>query len=395
MKIIVVGGGIIGLVFSLALSNLSKNKIKINLVEINDISNLKKKINNDQSVAISYHTKNILKKFGIWKYFSCFSTKINSIEISDQKFFGKTKINSSEVFLSSLGYVIQLRKIKILLFKILKKKRNIKLYCPYYPKKIIREKNKNIILLNNGKKLTSKLIVVADGMNSKIAKKCSIYQKTIFYNQIAMSSKIHVDFFHKNCAFEKFNNHGSLAILPLHKNINSLIWCFPKKFFDNIKSLNKKKLSLEIQKIFGWDLGKISLIGKQKYHMLKLSTYENHISHRLALIGNAAQIIHPIAGQGLNLGMRDVIDLSNILIDSFEKKIDYGNYDVLIKYQNKRKKDQKNTIFMTESLINLFSSKIPLIIIIRNLGLSIIERFPFFKKRIIKNILFNRYLNIF
>uniref|UniRef100_A0A1A9Z1E3 FAD-binding domain-containing protein n=1 Tax=Glossina pallidipes TaxID=7398 RepID=A0A1A9Z1E3_GLOPL len=134
-----------------------------------------------------------------------------------------------------------------------------------------------------------------------MANKFNITYKQYSYKAIAMSSKINTTVFHNNCAFEKFLSSGSLAFLPLQFDISAVIWCFPENQFSIIRSWNQKQLSQEIQSIFGSNLGSLHFFENQQYTKLNLKIANQHISHRLVLIGNSAQTIHPIAGQGLNL----------------------------------------------------------------------------------------------
>ncbi|MDQ1237501.1 MAG: FAD-dependent monooxygenase [Wigglesworthia glossinidia] len=391
MKLTIIGGGIVGCVFALALSYFSDNQINIDLIDINDPETQhNKKFFHDRTLAISHYTYYMLKNIKIWKHLKKYVTKISSIEVSNQMNFNKIKISANDFLLPFLGHTISSKIMRSELFKLLKIKSNIYLHCPAKPIKIIRKQNKNIIILNNGNQIISNLTVIADGMHTNIAKQFNITYKQYSYKQIAMSSKICTTLSHNHCAFEKFLLSGSLAILPLELNVNALIWCFPENNLNSILSWNKNQLSKEIQNIFGFHLGSLFVIGKQQYIRLNLKVAEQRISHRLVLIGNSAQIIHPIAGQGLNLGIRDAILLAKVLKSELAKSKDLGNYKILLKYQNIRKIDQLRTICITNFLINIFSNQIPYLVFIRNLGLYILNYFPFLTKKIIKNMFLNR-----
>lgn len=391
MKLTIIGGGIVGLVFALVLSHLSDDQIIIDLIEANEPENHNKKFFYDRTIAISYYTYYVLKDMKIWQHLVKYVTKISTIEVSDQNNLNKIQILSHDFLLPAFGYTISSKVMRSKLFKLLKTKNNIDIHCPAKPIKIIREKYNNIIILNNGKQLISQLTVVADGMRTNIANQFNIIYKQYSYRAIAMSSKIDTTISHNYCAFEKFLSSGSLAFLPLKFNISSIVWCFPENQFNMIRSWNKKKLSQEIQKIFGSRLGSLYVFESQQYVNLSLKIANQHISHRLVLIGNSAQIIHPIAGQGLNLGIRDAISLARILRNADKQHIDIGSHNVLLKYQNSRKIDQSKTIYVTNLLINLFSNRIPYLVLIRNLGLYISNIFPCLVKKFVKNIFLNKH----
>ncbi|AFA41165.1 FAD/NAD(P)-binding 2-octaprenyl-6-methoxyphenol hydroxylase [Wigglesworthia glossinidia endosymbiont of Glossina morsitans morsitans (Yale colony)] len=390
MKLTIIGGGIVGLVFALALSHLSNNQIIIDLVEVNKPENYNRKFCYDRTIAISYYTYYVLKDMKIWNHFIKYVTKISTIEVSDQNNLSKIQIFSHDFLLPFFGYTISSQLMRSKLFQLLKTKNNIYVHCPAKPIKIIREKYNNIVLLDNGKKLISQLIVVADGMRTNIANQFNITYTQYSYKSIAMSSKIYTTFSHNFCAFEKFLSSGSLAFLPLKFNIGAIVWCFPENQLNMIKSWNKKKLSQKIQKIFGSSLGALYVFENQQYVNLSLKIANQHISHRLVLIGNSAQVIHPIAGQGLNLGIRDAISLARILRNASKKHIDLGNYNILLKYQNSRKIDQSKTIYITNFLIDLFANRTPYFVLMRNLGLYISNIFPCLVKQFIKNMFLNK-----
>ncbi|URJ30866.1 FAD-dependent monooxygenase [Candidatus Blochmannia vicinus (nom. nud.)] len=230
-------------------------------------------------------------------------------------------------------------------------------------------------------------MVAADGAYSALATNCGMKWFRYNYQQIAVVSKITTEIPHFGRAFEKFTEHGPLAVLPMSNNFSFLIWCISNKQHKEVSIWNKKKFSQELQNIFGWKLGKILNIETRYFYDLWLTRAQSHISHRLALVGNAAQNLHPIAGQGFNLGLRDIVVLSKIITQALYRNIDIGDYSVLNTYQKNRYLDQYRTIKITDGLVRLFSNHYLPLIIARNVGLFFIRYSTFLQHLLVTTIL--------
>ncbi|MGP1959524.1 MAG: FAD-dependent monooxygenase, partial [Arsenophonus sp. NC-TX2-MAG3] len=180
-------------------------------------------------------------------------------------------------------------------------------------------------------------------------------------------------------AFERFTQYGPLAMLPISKGRSSLIWCHPLESQQSIMQWSDDQFMRELQKWFGWRLGEIKAISERYCFPLLLSEAKKVISHRLVLVGNAAQTLHPIAGQGFNLGMRDVMILANIINETVNHGGDIGVYSVLMQYQMQRRDDRQKIIKLTDNLVHLFSNDHLIFAIARNVGLMAIETLSFMR----------------
>ncbi|WHL24856.1 MAG: FAD-dependent monooxygenase [Candidatus Blochmannia vicinus] len=230
-------------------------------------------------------------------------------------------------------------------------------------------------------------MVAADGAYSTLATNCGMKWFRYNYQQIAVVSRITTEIPHFGRAFEKFTEHGPLAVLPMSNNFSFLIWCISNKQQQEVSKWDKKKFSQELQNIFGWKLGKILNIETRYFYDLWLTRAQSHISHRLALVGNAAQNLHPIAGQGFNLGLRDIVVLSKIITQALYQNIDIGDYSVLNKYQKHRYLDQYRTIKITDGLVRLFSNHYLPLIVARNVGLFFFSYSTFLQRLLVNTIL--------
>ncbi|AMA64691.1 2-octaprenyl-6-methoxyphenol hydroxylase [Candidatus Arsenophonus lipoptenae] len=372
MQIIIIGGGITGASLALAISKLSKEQVQISLIEAIELNKKNMHFNN-RTIALSYGTCQQFNQIGIWDGLKKYVTPITHIHISEYGHASILNIKAKYYSIPALGYVIKLSDAKNYLFDQIKKTPNITLFCPEKTIDIIRTINNVSVKLTTNKILTGQLLVAADGSNSIIRKisKIDWYKKS--YEQCAITANILTSALPKGRAFERFTQFGSLAILPVSKYCSSLIWCYPLKNKQHIMQLDNDEFVMELQQYFGWRLGEIKLISKRYYLPLFLYQAKKIISHRLVLVGNAAQTVHPIGGQGFNLAMRDIMILADIISKTANNREDIGNYSVLINYQIKRNNDRQNIIKITDNLVRLFNNKHIIFIISRNIALIAME----------------------
>jgi 2-octaprenyl-6-methoxyphenol hydroxylase len=167
-----------------------------------------------------------------------------------------------------------------------------------------------------------------------------------------------------------------LALLPMSQGRSSLVWCHAREDRAEVDGWDDARFISELQQAFGWRLGRIVKTGKRHSYPLSLLTASRHVSHRLALVGNAAQTLHPIAGQGFNLGLRDVMSLAETLAEAERAGEDPGGYALLSRYQQRRQKDQQATVGVTDGLIRLFANRYDPLVVGRNLSLMAMEQLP-------------------
>ncbi|AKZ66170.1 2-octaprenyl-6-methoxyphenyl hydroxylase [Candidatus Palibaumannia cicadellinicola] len=390
MTVTIIGCGLTGATLALALSKLTKGNITINVIEavMPALDSSFSSSLSDRYIAITYSTCCELKSIGIWSVLASYATAITYVEVSNSGTCSKVGINAADYYLPVLGYVININHAKKKLFNLLQLSTGVKIYCPAVLKNINRNNQNTILTLDNGQQLISQLMVAADGTLSKLAVMSGIRWNTINYKQIAVIADVSTSLHHRGYAFEMFSiNNGSLALLPIQGGNSSLIWCLPDKFKTEIYSWNNIKFCQVLQKKFGWRLGKINDVRARQYYNLKLCYAERHITHRVALIGNAAQTLHPILGQGFNLGLRDVITLAEILNNALVQGDDIGSYAVLVRYQQRRLLDQKKIICITDGLVKLLTNKNNIIRLGLNLGLFAFANIPCLRNILVRQIL--------
>lgn len=377
MSIIINGAGITGAILALILSRLTRGDLKIFLVDQNLPENFRSdsllKISSFSSshvIALSRGAYSELMQIDMNTFLDSCSGIIKKIEISEYGNLHKVCIDAKDYHLSELGYVYELKVLRKKLFDLLYTERVVTIFCPATIIKITRKRTNSIVLFDNGCQISARLMIAADGTYSSLATSFGMQWLYHNYQQIAVVTKITTEIPHYGQAFERFAIFGSLALLPMSDCVSFLIWCISNVKKEEIIHWNSDRFSRELQNVFGWALGKILKVEPRCFYDLWLIQAKSHILHRLALVGNAAQTLHPIAGQGFNLGLRDIIVLSKIVVRAFYNNVDIGDYSVLNAYQMNRYKDQQKIINITDGLVRLFNNNCLPLVILRNLGLS-------------------------
>ncbi|MFV9996571.1 MAG: 2-octaprenyl-6-methoxyphenyl hydroxylase [Arsenophonus endosymbiont of Dermacentor nuttalli] len=375
MKVIIVGGGMAGASLALAISALSQGKVQVSLIE----ASLPDKAHpgfDSRTIALAYGTCQQFNQIGIWHGLKKYVTPITDILVSEYGHAGAVNINAKDYSLPALGYVIELHEVGNYLFEQLKKTPDVELYCPDEVIAVERSIDHVSVKLTRGKVLTGQLLVAADGSYSMIGKAGQIEWQRESYQQCAVIANVLTSAAPHGRAFERFTQYGPLAMLPMSKGRSSLVWCHPVEKQLHIMQWCDNQFIAELQKWFGWRLGEIKAVSQRYCFPLLLSQTKRLISHRLALVGNAAQTLHPIAGQGFNLGMRDVMVLANIISEVANHGGDIGAYSVLMQYQMRRTDDRQSTIKLTDNLVHLFANNHLIFAIGRNVGLMAMETLP-------------------
>lgn len=372
--IVIVGGAITGSVLALALSHFSQQKMSIAIVE-KLLPNYEQQGGFDaRSIALAEGSlqkmRQILPLAGedLGSIIEAIGTPIQQIHIADKGHFGKTTLKANELPVSQFGVVVELAKLGKKLTACIQQHPNIKLFCPNKVEVIERSQQLCKLTLKNSEQLSCRLLIAADGIQSNVAKQCGVDTLQVRdYKQSAVIANVELSEPHQNQAFEYFTEQGPFALLPLTGNCMSLVWC--TKQADELMQLPDEVFLDRLQQQFGWQLGKFLRVSKRFVYPLMLQKTGSHIHHRLAIVGNAAQMLHPVAGQGFNLGLRDLYTLAKLVAKTFNQGQDIGEFSVLSAFEKIREQDQKQMMAITSGLISIFSCEILPMQIGRNLGL--------------------------
>ena len=376
MKMIIVGGGMAGATLALAVSALSAGRVQVEVVEAVSPDSRKHPGFDARAIALAYGTCQQLARIGVWPALKACGTPIERVHVSDQGHAGFVGLEASDYQIPYLGQVIELHQAGARLFTLLEKAPGVTLHCPAKVVSVERQQHSAAITLDNGTRLSGELLVAADGSSSALAQHCNVDWRSEDYGQIAVIANVTTSLPHQGKAFERFTRNGPLAMLPMSEGRCSLVWCHAAEDQAKIDSWSDAEFLHQLQQAFGWRLGAMAKAGKRHSYPLRLTSAQQHISHRLALVGNAAQTLHPIAGQGFNLGLRDVMSLAEIIAQAEQQGNDIGSYQILSQYQQRREPDQQATIGVTDGLIHLFANRLAPLVVGRNLGLMAMELVP-------------------
>jgi 2-polyprenyl-6-methoxyphenol 4-hydroxylase len=334
-----------------------------------------------RSTALSWSSRSVLQKMGIWHNIEQHAQAISSIHVSDRGHFGLTRLEAEEAGVDALGYVVENSRLGSVLIQQAKQvdisiKDDAKILS-FQPKSHSMELA--IEIDDQQQLINSKLLVIADGANSTSVQKLGISQQHKAYGHSAIIANISLEQAHNTVAYERFTDNGPMALLPLtdFKNDHrcALVWTQPSDQVDELMAVDGSEFVSQLQARFGDRLGPFKAVGERVSYPLALTTSEEQVRRRLAVIGNAAHSLHPVAGQGFNLSLRDIDCLAQCLIDQ-PQEADVGELEPLLNYQKQREKDQRNTLLFTDNLTKLFGLSSSAVALGRNSGLLMMDLVP-------------------
>jgi len=377
-SISVIGSGFVGMILAL---KIAKKGINVALIDKSSKEKLSK-VKDSRTTAISQGSSRILEKIGLWSKISKKAQPIRNIVVTEG--ISKEKINfeSDDLKEGALGYIVDNKYLKNVIFEEINKLPSIDFNENTFIKELTHE-NEIVKLETNQGTILSSLVIGADGRYSKTRFFANIKYYFHDYNQIAYVFNVTHQKPHNSLALERFFPSGPLALLPMKSkmsNKSSVVWTI--KNLDNEKLKNfEKKFKTEFLQKYNNFFGKIkSFSTPKKYNLNAFSCYES-FKNRVVLIGDANQSIHPIAGQGLNLGLRDSNFLADSIIEANQLGLDIGSEIVLKKYSRKRFLDKTLLFQATHTLNKIFSNQYFLLKFGRKVGLRIFNKSNFLKKQ--------------
>lgn len=371
--LIIVGGGLVGSGLAHA---LSKTPLRIALIEA-----LAKDIRLTQdfdtrTIGLNYHSRKIFEGMELWQAIAPHATPIEHIHISDRGHFAKTHLSASRFNIPAFGYVVPMPHLIKTLTDTL---HSCMLYCPAKVVAMEASATQATVTLDSGDELSAPLIVAADGSYSQCRKLAGIAHTVKDYQQSAIICNGQFSKAQQGRAYERFTATGPLAVLPLPKALSGMVWTVPSSSVDDIKKYSDLEFIEAIQERFGYRLGSLTQVGKRFVYPLKLVRANRLSADRVLLIGNAANTIHPIGAQGLNLGLRDVEALARLIKSSVA---DIGAAAMLTEYARLRASDHKAIVNSSDYLVRLFSTDFMPMVVARSLGLQCCDMFSRLKSKV-------------
>ncbi len=383
--ILIIGGGMVGASLGVALAPLP---LRVGLIEAVEFESAAQPSYDDRTVALSYGSKRIFESLGVWSRLEARdATAIQRIHISDRGHFGFARLDAAEAAVAALGYVVENRALGQALKPALAETANLTVICPASVEDVaFAEGAATVTFRRDGKleTLSARLVVAADGGSSPVRSKAGIETRRTDYHQTALVTNVTPELPHRHVAYERFTASGPLALLPMSENRCAVVWSLTPEKAEALLALDAVPFMAALQEQFGTRLGRLLKVGKRATYPLTLTKVSEHIRPRLVLIGNAAHTVHPVAGQGFNLGLRDVAVLAQVLNEAQRAGRDPGELAVLEVYAAWRKRDILAISTFTDSLVRTFSNDLTPVSFLRNLGLVAVDLFPPAKRQLLR-----------
>lgn len=375
----IAGGGLVGASLALALAQL---KLKVALIEASPFGATEQPSFDDRTTALSNGSKRIFEGLEVWPLIEREATPIRRIHVSDQGRFGFARIDAEEQGVAALGHVVVNRAMGAALWRRLKQD-SIELIAPARVRAMALVGDRQHIECESGDGsgvvLEARLAVAADGARSTVREAAGVRASTWEYRQVALTSNVFAQRFHNHVAYERFTPAGPIALLPMSEGRMGLIWTCAPEVAQEIAKLPDDAFLARLQKEFGFRLGRFTRVGARQLYPLALTRADEHVARRLAVVGNAAQSLHPIAGQGFNLGLRDAASLAEVLADGRAGQpcaFDPGDGLWLEHYREWREADRRNIVRFTDGLVRLFAQPFGPAKVVRDLGMLAFDLAP-------------------
>jgi 2-octaprenyl-6-methoxyphenol hydroxylase len=365
--IVIIGGGPVGA--TLALSLLSRG-IACTLLE----ARARGASHHDQrALALSYGTRLILQRLGVWEPLAAHATAINTIHISQRGSIGRTLLQAEDQGQEALGYVVSYGALTSVLDQALANHDGAQILHEAEVSEVLPgSAGTRVIFSQRGRSivLDAQLAVLADGGRS-LGSIPGLERETREYGHDALVSKVSAELPHNNIAYERFTPAGPMALLPNGERDFSLVWTGEQQAIQQVLALDDEVFLTELHRHFGDRVGRFLCVGKRMSFPLRLSRLNPVVLAHFAVIGNAAQTMHPVAGQGFNVGLRDAWELSLQLAEAAPAT--WGETSMLHAYAKTRQRDTRNGLLFTDFLVNIFSNEILGVSGLRGAGLGLLD----------------------
>ena len=379
VDVVIVGGGMVGASLALALADTG---LDVTMIEGVAPGSAAQPSFDDRTTALGNASRRIFAALGVWDAIAPQAAPIRTIHVSDAGRFGFARLNASEQGIDAFGYVVTNRVIGAALWAKLGASQGITLRAPAHPEgiQIAADGVRLTIVDDRGsgrEEIVARLIVAADGAHSSVRAAAGIGAAIEDYEQVAIAANLATDRPHDGTAYERFTPSGPLAVLPLFDGSYGVVWSATPPEAIRLLALDDAAFLAELQTRFGWRAGRFTRVGRRASYPLKLTRAATTVSTRAVLIGNAAQALHPVAGQGFNLGLRDAAMLAEVLASTTgSDRIDPGSAELLARFEHWRAGDRGGVIRFTDGLIKLFGDTRPGMGLARNFGLLLFDLTP-------------------
>ncbi|CAM0554428.1 2-octaprenyl-6-methoxyphenol hydroxylase [Vreelandella titanicae] len=372
--IVIVGGGLVGASLGCALAPLiERYGWRVAIIESTPMAVQPQETTwqpsfDARASAIAEGSAQRFQQLGVWEAMRDEATPIKRIHISERGRLGATRLSADELGVAALGHVIPNAWMGRVLHQRLAQL-PLEWHCPAKVEQLTPVANGHELHLSDGSQLKAGLTVLADGGRSGLKEQLGIGSRHESYQQTALIAHVGVSQPHMGVAYERFTSQGPMALLPLPGQAMELIWTHPSGSEQARMALPEREFLLQLQRAFGDRVGRFTRVGTRHAYPLSLVTAEEPVRPGLAVLGNAAHALHPVAGQGFNLALRGVMDLVEALEQGEQAKRPLGDMITLQAFEKQRSRDRANVIRFSDGLVRLFGFSFPLLPHARAAGL--------------------------
>ena len=367
---IVIGGGLSGLTTTLALSKIG---LSVAIIDKTSLKMVKKNEGDQRTTAVSASGKKIFEALDIWDSLKEDAEPILDIVVSEKGKRGHLNFDHQTVGTEPMGHILDNIQLKNSLLTGIRSQKNIQLFPFKSLDNFFPDAGTVTVDLNDETSYEAALLVAADGRNSASRRIAKIKGTNIDYNQSSIVFTVSHEKPHRGTAYEQFTTGGPIAFLPMRGNQSSVVWSEDTEVVKSLMQLDDKDFAAAASYRLNDFLGEMTIIGQRKIFPLKLNYADTIIADRFAMVGDAAHGLHPIAGQGFNLGLRDIANLTEEISKARRLGLDIGSFETLRSYQAARRFDNFSLVAATDGLNRLFTNNNKIVRSIRNSGLDAIN----------------------
>jgi len=374
--VLIIGGGLVGASLACALGQAG---VRVTIVEASPLRVDQQPGYDERSIALAQGSQRIFSGLGLWSSLQEQVCPIHTIHVSDRGHFGFTRLHREQEGVPALGYVATARVLGKVLLERLAELDTVRVLAPAQLAGFRVGDDTveaELVIDDRTVSCSANLLVAADGAQSSIRTQLGIETTQRDYRQTAVIANVTPDRPHANIAYERFTDTGPMALLPMTDQRSALVWTVRPEQSDELMALNDAEFLSRLQARFGYRLGRFLKVGRRNAYPLFLLRARESVRPRMALIGNAIHTLHPVAGQGFNLGLRDVAALAEVVIDAQRNGRDIGGSTVLDRYADWRQADQRRVAFFTDSMVRLFSLSFPPVTWARDAGMLALDICP-------------------
>ncbi len=384
--IVIAGGGMVGASLALALARALDDQLQVLVVESIPLPGPDQPLAQQPSfdaraTALAAGSKKIYQDIGVWEQLASNVCDIDSIHVSTRGRPGSTLMRAADEPLPALGYVVENRWLGRVLLDQLQRYQNLQWFAPATLLSVSMAGGDGCTVQieygENTGEVSCELLVIADGAHSPLATSLGVSYRETDYRHQAIIANVTSAKPHQGRAFERFTDQGPMALLPLTmdrgESRSALVWTMPLELADSTMQLDEGAFLEQLQQRFGYRLGAFVRLGERFSYPLKLVEANEQVRSGVVIMGNAAHFLHPVAGQGFNLALRDIAHLVEVLVQARASGRSLGELAVLQSYQQAQLWDQRSTTLFSDRVSDLFSWSQPLVAVARDVGLSALD----------------------